>query len=115
MTKVSILAAAAAFACIAATAYTARAADPLGAGNAFGGAAISDDAMARLRGGDPGPKMISEQTANDTGNVCSVCNSGSNNVGATSFASATGIFTVIQNSGNNALLQNTTQVNVNIH
>lgn len=114
MTKVSFLTAAL-FACVAATAYTARAADKPAPANPFGGPAIADDAMSQLRGGDPGPMQISNQSADDSGNVCSGCVSGGNNVGLSSFAGATGIFTVIQNSGNNALLQNTTQVNVSIH
>jgi hypothetical protein len=112
MTKASLLAAAA-FACVAAAAYGAQAAQPHSAANPFG-AAMTDDAMAQLRGGDS-PVQISDQNAASSGNTCVVCVSGGNNVGLSSFAGATGVFTVIQNSGNNALLQNTTQVNVSIH
>ena len=112
MTKASLLAAAA-FAWVAAAAYAAQAAEPHSAANPFG-AAMTDDAMAQLRGGDS-PVQISDQNAASSGNTCVVCVSGGNNVGLSSFAGATGVFTVIQNSGNNALLQNTTQVNVSIH
>ncbi len=113
MTKVSLLAEAA-VACVAAAAHAAPAAERHTAANLFGGAAISDDAMAQLRGGES-PVQISDQNATSAGNTCVVCVSGSNAVDASSFAHATGIFTVVQNSGNNALLQNTTQVNVSIH
>jgi hypothetical protein len=113
MTKASFLAAAA-FACVAVAAYAAQAAERHDSQNPFGSAAISEDAMSKLRGGDS-PVQISDQNATSAGNTCVVCVSGGNNVGVSSFESATGIFTVIQNSGNNALLQNTTQVNVSIH
>ena len=112
MTKASLLAAA--LACVAVGAYAAQAAEPHNTASPFGGAAISDEAMSQLRGGDS-PVQISDQDATSAGNTCVVCVSGGNNVGLSSFAGATGVFTVIQNSGNNALLQNTTQVNVSIH
>jgi len=111
MTKASLLAAT--LACVAVGAYAAQAAERHSAVTSFG-AAMTDDAMSQLRGGDS-PVQISDQNATSSGNTCTVCTSGANNVDASSFAHATGIFTVIQNSGNNALLQNTTQVNVSIH
>lgn len=114
MTKASLLAAAV-FVGVAAAACAAQAAEQHSSASPFGGAAITDDAMSQLRGGDPGPVQISDQNANSAGNTCAGCVSGANGVEASSFAHATGIFTVIQNSGNNALLQNTTQVNVSIH
>lgn len=113
MMKGSFLAAAA-FACVAVAAYAAQAAERHVSQNPFGSAAISEDAMSNLRGGDS-PVQISDQNATSSGNSCVVCVSGANTVGLSSFAGASGVFTVMQNSGNNALLQNTTQVNVSIH
>ncbi len=111
--KASIIAAAAALFWFA---TAAQATENTNAAALFGGGSLSDETMAQLRGGDGlSSGLTSSQIGEDSGNSCVVCYTGSNGVNGNAFSNATGIITVIQNTGNNALLQNTTQVNVNIH
>ena len=76
----------------------------------FGTSAISENQMSQLRGGTE-----SVQVASQSGdcNSCSV--SSVSTVSGNAFQNASGIITVIQNTGVNAVLQNSTVVNINIH
>jgi len=89
---------------------SAEAADK-GAGDApFGTAAISNEAMAQLRGG-----AEASQSAINSG-LCVLCSvDGTATINGNAFGNASGLITVIQNTGINSVLQNATVVNVNIH
>jgi len=76
----------------------------------FGTSAISENQMSQLRGG-----AESVQVASQSGD-CNSCNVASvSTVSGNAFQNAAGIITVIQNTGVNAVLQNSTVVNINIH
>jgi hypothetical protein len=94
--------------CLAATG--AQAASTNAADNPFGGTTVSEETMSTLRGG-----AESTQTAFGNG-VCDHCNvEGTAVVSDSAFTHAAGLFTVIQNTGINVILQNSTVVNINIH
>jgi hypothetical protein len=77
----------------------------------FGKLAISDQAMAQLRGG----KEAVSQTATNSGScvLCSVDGTATVNGGA--FGNAAGLIVVIQNVGANVILQSATTVTVTVH
>ena len=76
----------------------------------FGTPAISENQMSQLRGGTE-----VTQRASQSGD-CNSCNvNGTSTVNGNAFQNAAGIITVIQNTGINAVLQNSTVVNINIH
>lgn len=80
------------------------------------GPAVNGDALQGTHSGNPGfdPAVIVEAD-NDgsvSGNVAHDNVTGQNVIDGGSFANAAGITTVIQNSGNNVLIQNGTAVNV---
>lgn len=84
------------------------------AGEIFGSAAVDSQDLAISRGG-------AEVTLNDLksngavhDNQASNLVTGSNFVTDGSFAGATGFSTVVQNSGNNVLIQNATIINVRV-
>lgn len=80
------------------------------AGDAFGVAMTADELDAH-RGGDAliGQNDLTGRVANNTANRVET---GSNSISQGSFASASGLPTVIQNSGANVLIQNATVLNV---
>jgi hypothetical protein len=89
---------------------SANAADKDAADAPFGKPAVSDQAMAQLRGG-----AEASQSAINSG-VCVNCSvDGTAIINGNAFGNAAGLITVIQNTGVNAVLQNATVVNVNIH
>ncbi len=80
------------------------------------GPVVGGDALQGMHSGNPGfdPAILVE-VHNDgvvSGNVAHDNVSGQNVVGGGAFGNAAGISTVIQNSGNNVLIQNGTAVNV---
>jgi hypothetical protein len=90
---------------------SAQAADKDAGEAPFGKLAISDHAMAQLRGG----QEAASQTSTSSGS-CVLCNvQGTATVNGGAFANAAGLITVIQNVGANVTLQNATLVTVTIH
>ncbi len=88
--------------------------DPLAA------ATIDDAQLAKARGGaeTPAPTDLHFNQNNSTGtvagNVASQLTTGSNNISDGAFSNAAGIPIVIQNSGNNVLIQNSTILNLQL-
>ena len=76
------------------------------------GSAVDSDSLERLRGGLGGVdnKVLIEGTV--SGNTAEQTVSGSNSISDGAFANAAGINTVIQNTGNNVLIQNGMVVNI---
>ena len=76
------------------------------------GSAVDADSLERLRGGLGGVdnKVLIEGTV--SGNTAEQTVSGSNSISDGAFANAAGINTVIQNTGNNVLIQNGMVVNI---
>lgn len=79
----------------------------------FGSKPVASDALAGKRGGD--------SVVNDTrlkgvvsDNYANNLTTGSNVISEGSFAGSSGVATVIQNSGNNVLIQNSTTVNLQL-
>jgi hypothetical protein len=84
-------------------------------------AAVIDEAqLANMRGGadTPAPADLHVNQNNSTGtvagNVASQLTTGSNNISDGAFANSAGIPIVIQNSGNNVLIQNSTILNLQL-
>lgn len=80
----------------------------------LGGEAINGEQLAGLRGG---ADQVNNENALDglvRDNQAYNLKTGSNLVSDGSFAGSSGLATVIQNSGNNVLIQNSTIVNVQI-
>jgi hypothetical protein len=75
---------------------------------------IPDDELDAQRGGDVIP--VSEATLNATldGNRITSSLTGTNSVGGSAFTGASGFFTVIQNSGNQVIIQDSTIVNLTV-
>ncbi|HJR73586.1 MAG TPA: hypothetical protein VJ806_08090 [Luteimonas sp.] len=75
------------------------------------GPRLNPDALAALRGGDSVDNQVDIHGQVD-GNTAQNTVSGGNTLGGGAFANASGIATVIQNSGSNVLIQNGMVVNV---
>ncbi len=75
------------------------------------GLRLGPDALAALRGGDSVDNQVDIHGQVD-GNTAQNTISGGNTLGGGAFANASGIATVIQNSGSNVLIQNGMVVNV---
>jgi hypothetical protein len=107
--KHSIGVTAAAMLCLVAA--SSQAADTKTADSLFGKVAVSEQKMSEMRGG----AAISENAIN-AGNSCDYCTiNGTASVSGNAFGQAAGLITVIQNTGANMILQNSTVVNVSIH
>lgn len=76
------------------------------------GPALSLDALDRHRGGDDSVQNHVDIHGQLDGNTAQDIASGNNTVGGDAFANASGLTTVIQNSGSNVLIQNGMVVNV---
>jgi hypothetical protein len=83
-------------------------ADPLA------GAVIDAAQLANTRGGSDVPSNTNNATGMVTGNVASQLTTGSNTISDSSFSNTSGIPIVIQNSGNNVLIQNSTILNLQL-
>ena len=81
--------------------------------NPFNGKPMAPDALAAKRGGDGvfNDQQLKGMVAN---NSASNLTTGTNVISEGAFANSVGLPTVIQNSGNNVLIQNATIVNVQI-
>ncbi len=88
----------------------------LPAGNVFGIAAVDSEDLAISRGGAELDITLSEARAAGlvSDNHASNLTTGSNYVNDGSLAGASGFSTVVQNSGNNVLIQNATVINVKV-
>jgi len=89
---------------------------PVRAGDMFGIAAVDSQDLALSRGGAELDITLNDVKTNGTvsNNSASNLSTGSNYVGDNSFAGATGFSTVVQNSGNNVLIQNATVINLRV-
>lgn len=78
----------------------------------FGSRPVTADVLAANRGGT----FISDMTLNGVvaGNQATNLATGSNSISDGAFANASGLPLVVQNSGNNVLIQNATIVNVQL-
>ena len=81
--------------------------------NPFNGRPVAPDALAAKRGGDGvfNDQQLKGMVAN---NSASNITTGTNVISEGAFSNSVGLPTVIQNSGNNVLIQNATIVNVQI-
>jgi hypothetical protein len=84
------------------------AADPLTAN------ILGDAELASQRGGSDSHLNQNNSTGAVTGNVASQLNTGSNTISESAFSNSSGIPIVIQNSGNNVLIQNSTILNLQL-
>ena len=89
----------------------AQAAEP--ADGLFGKSSGSDQAMAQLRGGAESSQTAIGASGCIGVNACQV--NGTADISGHAFSGASGLITVIQNTGANVILQNSTVVNVSIH
>ncbi|MEJ2685599.1 MAG: hypothetical protein P8124_00065 [Gammaproteobacteria bacterium] len=76
------------------------------------GAALPDTALATHRGGHAAQLNIANLHAKLTQNKALDNVTGDNYVGQSAFSNANGFATVVQNSGNNVIIQNSTIVNL---
>ncbi|SDH00703.1 hypothetical protein [Dyella sp. 333MFSha] len=81
------------------------------------GAAVPADTLKAMSGGSNVTNNVSQQTLNGTMSDTEARDtvSGGNIVSGSAFGNAAGLPTVIQNSGNNVLIQNSTIVNVRMN
>ena len=76
------------------------------------GRTIDPGRLAGLRGGDGSTDNRNNVNGRVSDNVADRVVSGDNTLGGGAFAGASGISTVIQNSGSNVLIQNATVINL---
>ena len=89
----------------------------LRAGDVFGIAAVDTQDLALSRGGAEHEVLLNDVRTNGTvnNNSASQLTTGSNYISDGSFANSAGLSTVVQNSGNNVLIQNATVVNLKVY
>jgi hypothetical protein len=75
---------------------------------------LGDADLANQRGGTETHINQNTATGTVTGNVASQLNTGSNTISESAFSNSAGIPIVIQNSGNNVLIQNSTILNLTL-
>ena len=75
---------------------------------------LGDAELANQRGGSDSHLNQNNSTGAVTGNVASQLNTGSNTISESAFSNSSGIPIVIQNSGNNVLIQNSTILNLQL-
>lgn len=78
----------------------------------FGDGQVGSDGLAELRGGAVSNEQMLDGMVRD--NQAYNLTTGGNLISEGAFAGSSGLATVIQNSGNNVLIQNSTIVNVQI-
>ena len=88
----------------------------LRAGDVFGSVAVDSQDLAFSRGGAELDITLNDVKTNGavSNNQASNLTTGSNFVNDGSFAGAAGFSTVVQNSGNNVLIQNATVINLKV-
>lgn len=77
--------------------------------------AASDESLAEARGGADLSVNENNLDATMEGNVASNLSTGNNTITESAFSNATGIPMVIQNSGNNVIIQNSTILNLQLN
>lgn len=92
---------------------TTFAATPEPANNAFG-SPVADAELAHHRGGHAVTINLQQLEANLTNNQATGNLTGANLISGNAFAGTSGIPTVIQNTGNNVIIQNATILNVQV-
>jgi hypothetical protein len=75
---------------------------------------LGDEELANQRGGADTHLNQNNATGTVAGNVASQLNTGSNTISESAFSNSSGIPIVIQNSGNNVLIQNSTILNLQL-
>jgi hypothetical protein len=75
---------------------------------------LGDAELANQRGGSETHLNQNNATGTVAGNVASQLNTGSNTISESAFSNTNGIPIVIQNSGNNVLIQNSTILNLSL-
>jgi hypothetical protein len=75
---------------------------------------LGDAELANQRGGSDTHISQNNATGTVSGNVASQLNTGSNTISESAFSNTNGIPIVIQNSGNNVLIQNSTILNLQL-
>jgi hypothetical protein len=75
---------------------------------------LGDADLANQRGGSETHLNQNNATGTVSGNVASQLNTGSNTISESAFSNTNGIPIVIQNSGNNVLIQNSTILNLTL-
>jgi hypothetical protein len=75
---------------------------------------LGDADLANQRGGSETHLNQNNATGTVSGNVASQLNTGSNTISESAFSNTAGIPIVIQNSGNNVLIQNSTILNLQL-
>ena len=75
---------------------------------------MGDADLANQRGGSETHLNQNNATGTVSGNVASQLNTGSNTISESAFSNSNGIPIVIQNSGNNVLIQNSTILNLSL-
>jgi hypothetical protein len=75
---------------------------------------LGDADLANQRGGSEAHLNQNNATGTVSGNVASQLNTGSNTISESAFSNTNGIPIVIQNSGNNVLIQNSTILNLTL-
>lgn len=83
-------------------------------GDPLASVVIDDATLADARGGADTHLNQNTSTGTVTGNVASQLTTGSNMISEGSFSNSSGIPIVIQNSGNNVLIQNSTILNLQL-
>ena len=76
------------------------------------GRTVAEDTLAGLNGGETLALVSVDSQGNVAGNSATGVVSGGNRIDGGAFANASGLNTVIQNSGSNVLIQNGTSLNV---
>ena len=79
-----------------------------------GSAPVSDDLLARARGGSDQTVIDTRLTGAVAGNTATNISTGANVIEGGSFANMSGIPIVVQNSGANVLIQNATVINLQL-
>lgn len=88
--------------------------DTRDAGDPLTADVLGDAELANQRGGSETHINQNNATGTVSGNVASQLNTGSNTISESAFSNTNGIPIVIQNSGNNVLIQNSTILNLQL-
>lgn len=88
--------------------------DSAGSRDPLAASVIDDATLANARGGADSHLNQNTSTGAVTGNVASELTTGPNTISEGSFTNSSGIPIVIQNSGNNVLIQNSTILNLQL-
>jgi len=79
------------------------------------GSVVADDELSRQRGGADLHLNENNASAIVTDNVATNLSTGNNSINGESFSGMSGVPMVVQNSGNNVVIQNSTILNLQLH